>query len=170
MTPDDRSPYLRPIRLPLIGACLLLVWDAVVSGSFLSSTLICPIWFLFSLIKAIAQRPGWKLGLSRVLVPVITLGFVFSYAALQSRIATANAERIITACEEFRRVFGRYPSRLEELTAQYLRSVPRAKYSLMYGDFRYWDPEGRRRLMWTIVPPFGRQVYDFEHREWHAFD
>lgn len=170
MEQDDRISYLRRIRGSLVGAFVLLAWDAVVSGSFMASILVCPVWCVVSLVKAVIQRPGWKIGLSRILVPALTLGLVLGNAALQSRIAGANAQRIIGACEQFRVANGRYPSQLKELEPRYLGSLPRAKYSLVFGEFRYWSFEGKHRLMWVAIPPFGRRIYDFERREWGSLD
>jgi hypothetical protein len=76
------------------------------------------------------------------------------------------------ACEQFRLANGRYPDQLDELVPKHLRSIPQAKYSLVYGDFRYWNMEGKPRLMWTVILPFGRKIYNFERREWgfHRLD
>jgi hypothetical protein len=158
------------IRGSLVGASLLLAWDAVLSGGFVLSILVSPVWFLVSLAKAIIQRPGWRVGLTRILVPVLTLGLVLGNAAMQTRIASANAKRIIEACEQFRIANGRYPSTLDELKPGYLASVPRAKYSLMFGNFWYWSLDGKTRLMWVVIPPFGRKIYDFEGRKWGSLD
>jgi hypothetical protein len=40
----------------------------------------------------------------------------------------------------------------------------------MFGDFRYWSPEGKPRLMWTEIPPFGRKIYNFEGGKWGSLD
>jgi hypothetical protein len=134
------------------------------------SAIVCPIWFLISLVKAIKKRPGWKVGLSKIMIPVLTLAIVGGNAALQFKIANANAERIITACEQFRAATGKYPDDLDQLVPKYLSSVPRAKYALSFDGFRYSNRDGNQHLMWTAVPPFGREVYDFESRKWRSVD
>jgi hypothetical protein len=144
----------------------LVAFDAVFSGSVMASALVCPIWFLVSLVKSIKRHPGWKVGLSRIVIPILTLAIVVGNDALQSRIADANAERIIVACEQFRAVTGNYPDQLDELVPKYLSSIPRAKYALTSGDFRYWNRDGNHQLMWDKIPPFGRKIYDFELRKW----
>jgi hypothetical protein len=164
MTSDHQAPYLRPIRASLIGAFLLLAFDALY-GTFLSAG-ICPIWFLVSLVKAIKKRPGWVIGLSRIVIPVLALTIVAGNAALQSKIANANAERIIAACEQFRAATGKYPDQLDELVPKYLNSIPRARYALMFSDFRYRNLDGNHQLLWDERPPFGRRIYDLEHRKW----
>jgi len=166
MTHDDCAYSLRRIRGSLVGAAVLLAWEAALSGSFLVSILVCPVWCLVSLVKNVIWRPGWRVALSRTVVPALTLGLVLSNAALQSRIAHANAERIIKACEQFSAANGRYPSKLDELVPGYLPAVPRAKYCLMDCDFWYLEYKDRHTLMWVAIPFFSRPYYDFEERRW----
>ena len=163
-TSNNQASYFRLIRWSLIGASTLLVFDALF-GSFISAG-VCPIWFLVSFVKAIKKRPGWGIGLSRIVIPVLTLAIVGCNANIQSKIASANAERIIVACDQFRAATGEYPDHLDEIVPTYLSSIPRAKYALMFSDFRYWNLEGSHLLMWDKNPPFGRMIYDFERREW----
>jgi hypothetical protein len=165
MTSDNHVSYLRLIRGSLVGASVLLVFDVALYGSFISA-MVCPIWFLVSLVKGIKKRPGWVVGLSTITIPVLTLAIVTGNAALQSNIANANAERIILACEQFRTATGKYPDQLAELVPKYLSSVPRAKYALTFSDFRYRNQEGNHLLMWDKSPPFGRRIFDFENRKW----
>jgi hypothetical protein len=146
----------------------LLAFDAVY-GSFISAG-VCPIWFLVSLVKAIKKRPGWVIGGSRIMIPILTFAIVAGNATLQSRIAFTNAERIIVACEQFRVATGKYPEHLDELVPRYLHSIPRAKYNLAFSDFRYWNHDGNRQLMWTEIPPFGRKIYNFERQTWRYLD
>ncbi|MHB1037554.1 MAG: hypothetical protein ACYC35_22030 [Pirellulales bacterium] len=160
--------HQRGIRVSLAIACLLLAWDVAETGSFLMSLLFCPIWFLASVLKNAIQRPGWRLAFLRIAVPVLTLGLVFANDAIQHRVAEANASRIIAACEEFHAANGRFPESLDELVPRYMPSVPRAKYCHLYGEFVYFN--GTPRLMWYVVPPYGRKDYDFETRRWGYLD
>jgi hypothetical protein len=160
----------RGIRVSIGGAFVLLAWDAAFTGSFGLSFLVCPIWFLVSILKNPIQRPGWRLALLRTAIPALTLGLVLANNAVQFRIAEANAPRIIAACEEFHAANGRFPQTLDELVPRYMRSIPRAKYCLEFGEFRYWDLDGHPILVWYVVPPFGRKIYDFENRRWNYID
>lgn len=163
-TPDNETSYLRLIRGSIIGAFVVLALD-VFYGTFISAG-VCPVWFLVSLVKAIKKRPGWRIGLSRVVIPVLIFAIVGGNAAIQSKLANANAERIIAACEQFRTATGKYPDQMEELVPKYLSSIPRAKYSFAFNEFRYRNLAGNHLLMWDERPPYGRKIYDFEQRKW----
>jgi len=165
---ENQASYLRQIRGSIIGAFVLLAFDAIY-GSVVSAG-ICPIWFLVSLVKAIKKRPGWGVGLARIMIPVLVLAIVVGNSNLQIKIASANAERIIVACEQFRAATGKYPDKLTELVPKYLSAVPPAKYSLTSSDFRYWISGENHELMWTKNPPFGRMIYNFESRKWRYLD
>jgi hypothetical protein len=164
MTSNNQASYLRTIRKSLITAFVLLSFD-VLNGTFITAG-ICPIWFIVSLVKAVKNRPGWVIGLSRIAIPVLMLVIVGGNARIQAKIANANAERIIAACEQFRAATGKYPDQLEELVPKYLSSIPRAKYNLMFSNFRYWNLDGNHQLLWDENPPFGIRIYDLELRKW----
>jgi hypothetical protein len=154
----------------IIGALVLLAWDAGLFGSYILSMLFCPIWFLVSILKNSIQRPGWTIALARIAIPPLTLALVLANNALQWRIADANAAQVVTACEEFHAVTGTFPKTLDELVPRYQPSVLRAKYCLDFGEFRYWNNEGHAMLVWYAVPPFGRRVYNFRERRWGYLD
>jgi hypothetical protein len=161
---------LREIRVALVGAGVLLVADGVVYGSFLLSAVVCPTWFLAVAARAIIRREDWRLSIARVAVPLITLGIVLGNAALQSRIARANAERIIDAVTRYRAAHGSYPRAIDALAPRFLDSVPRAKYALAFATFKYFEFRGEHTLMWVSVPPFGRPYYSFEKARWGYLD
>lgn len=147
----------------------LLFFDVIFSGSFLWSFLDCPIWFLVSILKNAIQHPGWRLALLRIAIPALTLGLVSANDAFQYGIGKANAPRIIAACEEFHAANGKFPKTLDELVPRYMPSIPRAKYCLVWGDFLYMN-YGHPMLVWYVVPPHGRKIYDFEDRRWNYLD
>ena len=47
------------IKRSLGIAAVVLFWDVAYEGFYTFSVLICPPWFLISLVKNIIQRPGW---------------------------------------------------------------------------------------------------------------
>ncbi|MEN6457478.1 MAG: hypothetical protein ABFC63_00985 [Thermoguttaceae bacterium] len=170
---DRPARNMRPrrgIQRSVCGALALIAWDAGLGGTFLMSALVCPIWFLISIQKNLIERPGWRVALLRIAIPALTLGLVLANNAVQYRIAKMNAPRIISACEQFHAANGTFPKTLNELIPQYLPSIPRAKYCLMWGDFLYWNCDENPILVWYVVPPFGRKIYGFKDRRWGYLD
>jgi hypothetical protein len=158
----------RGIRVSVGTALALVALDAVLNGTYTLSVIVCPIWFLLSIAKSASNRPGWKLALLRAAIPALTLGLVLTNDTVQSRMAKANAAKIIRACDAFHGANGRYPKALCELVPKYMPSVPHAKYCLAFGEFLYSHEQPM--LMWYATPPFGREVYNFEERGWSYID
>lgn len=158
----------RGILMSIVAALALVALDVVLSGTYTLSVIVCPIWLLLTVVKSASNRPGWKRALLTIAIPALTLGLVLTNYALQSKIAEANAAKIISACEAFHAANGTYPKNLAELVPKYMRSVPRAKYCLTFGAFLYFD--GNPMLFWYTVPPFGRKIYYFEERRWYYLD
>ena len=165
-----KTAHRSGIRGSIIGVFILLFWDAAISGSYVMSILVCPIWFIVSILKNAIQRPGWRVALIRIAIPPLTLALVLANDSLQYKIGKANAPRIIAACEQFHSANGRYPKTLNELVPQYLPSIPRAKYCLMLGEFMYWNFDEEPMLVWYVVPPYGRKTYTFNDQRWGYLD
>jgi hypothetical protein len=149
-------------------AAAVLFWDVANEGCYGFSLLICPPWFLISFVKNIMQRSGWAIALLRVSMPLLTFAIAFGNGNLQWKVSDANAQRVITACEEFRVVNGRHPSELDELVPKYLTSVPPAKHCMM-GVFSYRNSDGHCTLWWTRYG-FYRRIYDFDEKRWSNLD
>ncbi|NDD30512.1 MAG: hypothetical protein EB084_19815 [Proteobacteria bacterium] len=101
-----------------------------------------------------------------LLVPVATFGF----NAYNNQLAQTRAQQVIAACEDYRAANGRYPRSLSDLVPRYFPEVPRAKIGGMYGSFMYITGEKSTLLIWTVVPPFYRFVWNFEEKRWGHFD
>jgi hypothetical protein len=162
--------FFRGIKRSVVAAAVLLAWDGALYGSFVMSWIFCPIWFLVSLLKNAIERPGWGLALVRIGIPALTLGLVRANNAVQLGVAEANAQRVVAACEEYHAANGRFPKNLDELVPQYMNSVPFAKYCLgPPGRFAYYN-SGTPMLVWQVVPPYYRRIYDFHTRSWSYLD
>jgi hypothetical protein len=157
------------IRGTLICSLVVVFLDVIVDGSYIFAALVCPIWFVAALVRAIARRPSLTVAAARILVPVVTGLVIIANSSLQGKIAMSNAARVIEACEEYRGINGAYPERLSELVPRYLSSVPRAKCCLLFGEFWYFGSPGHI-LLWHELPPFGRRVYTFETGKWGYLD
>jgi hypothetical protein len=160
---------LTAIRGTLICALVLVLLDVGVNGSYLSSALVCPIWFLAAVVRAIVRRPRLGVAAARVLIPLVTLLLVIVNSSVQKRIAMANAARVIQACEQYRQANGAYPARLSDVVPRYLSSIPKAKYCCAFNEFTYFGSPVHL-LLWCEVPPFGRRVYNFETGNWKYLD
>lgn len=97
---------------------------------------------------------------------------VATVTALRFHTATAqtHAEQVIEACRAYAKRNGKLPDRLTELVPEFLPAVPRAKYTLQWGEFTYWTSEDAHTLMYVALPPFGRRLYHFEQDRWGQLD
>ncbi len=158
------------IRGTLICALVVLFLDVVLDGCYLFSALVCPIWFLASVVRAIARYPGRGVAAARVIIPVATGLLVVANYSVQERIAMASAARVIQACERYREANGAYPEQLNALVPCYLNSIPRAKNCCSSNKFLYVASPEQHTLFWYKFPPFGRMVYTLETGRWHYLD
>ncbi len=165
----DVRGFYRSVRGSIGAAAILLAFDVGFCGSTLMSTIFCPIWILVSLLKNAIHRPGWGLALVRILIPALTLGIVYANDAFQLRVAEANAQRVVAACEEYHAANDSFPRNLDVLVPQYMNSVPVAKYCL--GPWsRFYYSSRSSMLFWHVVPPHDRKIYNFETRRWSYLD
>jgi hypothetical protein len=98
---------------------------------------------------------------------------VTAFAAMQFHLATAqhHAADVIAACQAYQVRHGMLPATLQQLVPEFLPAVPRAKYTLAYGEFTYWaSSEKDHTLMYVALPPFGRRLYHFEQGVWTQLD
>lgn len=168
-TLSDWRPVVAASRLSLLAAALILCFDIVGDGSYMLSSLACPIWLPASAVKNLIGRPGWRVALFRIAIPALTLAVSMGNTALQWQIAETNAARIIKAVDAFHGAHGRYPKTLDELVPKYLPSVPPAKYC-MSGAFRYFNEPGSYcMLVWSKFG-FYRKIYHFDEKRWGAVD
>ena len=79
-----------------------------------------------------------------------------------------NAQRVISACESYRRQDGKLPDRLEELVPEFLSDVPPSRYTVLFNHFWYFPDAGL--LGYVVFPPFGRRTYNFNTAQWNYLD
>lgn len=166
-------------RRTIVVLGLLFLADSLVVGQGLLSLLAAVAGL--ALLAAGALWAGLRrqgaLARSRLLRAALYLGLGLATAgALRLHTATArgNAETVIAACQRYRAAHGRFPERLEELVPGQLPRVPRARYTLLWGEFSYWStgtPEApAHALAYVALPPFGRRVYQLEQGAWGRLD
>jgi hypothetical protein len=171
------GPSLRRTALVLAAIYLL---DPVMVGQGLWSLLIAVVGLVVLLVAAIwaTVRGARSRARSRLLrAGMYLLLGVAAVATQAAHLATARsrAEQVISACKAYQAQHGAYPDRLEDLVPAYLRAIPRAKYTLAWGRFTYWNlssaEEGPHHvLMYVAMPPFGRRLYHLEEERWSALD
>ena len=88
------------------------------------------------LIRSRAARAGMYLLLG--IATVSTMRF-------HSATAQTHAAQVIDACRAYQARHGTLPDRLDSLVPEFLAAVPRAKYTLQWGESRTGRP-GRRRI------------------------
>ena len=167
--PSSKRLWSSWIAGSLCIAAVVLFWDVGNEGCYILSLVVCPLWFLISFFKNVIQRPGWRIAIPRLSMPLLTFAIAFGNGNLQWKISDANAERVIKACDEFRVANGRYPGNLDELVPKYLSSVPPAKYCLIRGNFWYVNRDGYCVLWWTRYG-FYRRFYNFDEKRWSNLD
>jgi hypothetical protein len=175
MVGDAQPPRLLRTTVAL---ALLFLADLGYSGQGLFSLLVAggglgllTMGALWAAIRGAAPR---LLARSRAMrAGVFLLLGVATVATQRFHTATAqnHAAQIIEACRAYQTRRGKLPDRLEELVPEFLPAVPRAKYTLQWGEFTYWASENRSHtLMYVAFPPFGRRLYHFEEARWSQLD
>jgi len=75
-------------------------------------------------------------------------GVIYGAAFLNQGKAVRGAERVAAACEAYKAKNGAYPETISKLTPEYLKSVPWAKFTIMWGHYRLKDD----RVMYVLDP------------------
>src|SRR5208337_1546409 len=76
--PNPRPPitqkqkgFLIAARGSLMGAAILIFFDAALDGSYLMSVLVCPVWFFVSVVKNAIQRQEPGIVLFRIAIQAL---------------------------------------------------------------------------------------------------
>lgn len=160
------------VRSVMWGA-LWVALDGFVVGT-ITASLVCAGYALFYALPCALtarenkERRNYYLMRAGVfaLVPVLVVLAMWMNLSIGER----NADTVVAAIGKFRVEQRRYPKSLQELTPRYLPEIPRTSIAIMDQGFRYLPAGDKATLMYVTVPPFGRRVYDFDQRRWHALD
>ena len=130
------------------------------------------IWFipkaLFSLL--IKNKEKAKKYALRSAVYFLTVAAMIFGLYLNNQLAEQRSKIVIAALDNYKAQNGRFPDKLEELVPKFLPKIPLAKINV-YGSFRYYVfAEDRHTLMYVVVPPFGRKLYNLEKKSWSQLD
>lgn len=171
-TADAAKPPSTGFKKTLIGAALLFFVDAIcmnqggISAIFGLAILFVAIpMALFGRDRALRS---YKLKKSAIWLVAVAGVFASNWASNQ--MASHRANDVVAAVKAYHQQHGAYPKRLDDLVPAFLPSVPRAKYVLAFGEFKYLYHEARPTLFYVAFPPFGRPTFSFERNEWGYID
>jgi len=103
MPAADARRFYRSIRGSLGAAVAVLTLDVGFLGSILFSTVLCPLWILVSLVRSSLYGPNASLFLTQIAIPMATFLLVLANDAFQRGVAERNSEKVVAACESYRR-------------------------------------------------------------------
>jgi hypothetical protein len=176
-TPAGASPPPnrgeRRLRNVVIIAVVCVLLDLFLVGPLISVLLVlfALAYYLPRTLVAWRDRPAMRLRFLKF-VAVFGMGVAtFWLLSADARQGHERAQPVIAALDRFKADRGAYPERLENLVPAYLPAVPKARLMPAASRFFYMRrSDGGATLMYVMIPPFDRAVYDLEKRQWHEID
>lgn len=156
------------IKRVLLCAAAIFVVDAIVVNQ--GAIAICvALWMLFGALPLTSRAKyagvrGERLRNIGVYVTGCVL--VLVYNSVNNDIANERAETVVKAIKAYHAKYQRYPETLTEIAPEFIAEIPRAKYTVLSGDFRYQPLGGKPMLYYQVMPPFGTRMYSFDSGEW----
>ncbi|NGZ29211.1 MAG: hypothetical protein G8345_20280 [Magnetococcales bacterium] len=160
---DDQPPSLQPFW---IGAAVLVVVDGFVFNQGLLAVFV-GLWAMFSLLVSKLHKPDhprYAMQRGLILLGAALLVVVCNFG--NNRLAMARAGDIIGGVVQFQAKHGRYPASLQELTPEFLPSIPGAKIILFFNAFEYSLRGEEAYLAYKNFPPMGTSTYLFSEKRW----
>jgi hypothetical protein len=166
---------LRALLGTIVFAACVYVFDALVVGQGVIGVVVFSIALVAGGIKTLiaAHRKDQaqvRLRAARIGVYFVMALAIFATIYINNRIAAHRAEAVIAACRRYQAKYHLLPGQLRELVPEFLPNVPKAKYTLDFGDFVYSSTQESHRLSYTVFPPFLRTSYSFEANRWTTRD
>ena len=161
-------------RTVIIAVCLYL-FDGLVVGQGVLGVFVFLVVFLAGGIRILIATRKKDPILVRFHAARVGIYFLMAVAILatiyvNNRIASRRADHVIAVCRHYEAKYHRLPDSLQEVVPEFLPSIPRAKYTLLYGDFSYFvSDEKKHYLYYVAFPPFARAMYSFESNRWSTF-
>lgn len=163
----------KTLKKTLITAICLFLIDAFLinQGTIAILVLLFVVfWLTPKCIFRWFKKQSVKLQLYQYLIYSLMVISVGGANFLNNKFAKSRADQIIAAVEKFYAVNNRYPMKLNELAPDYIKAIPRAKYTLYSNKFSYDNLEGDPFIYYVNVPPFGRTTYHFNQKKWGYID
>jgi hypothetical protein len=166
--------WVRELRFTWFWILFLTVIPSALYGAVIFSGMVLMVAVLIGVPSAvIAQffakdsKNGWRRLVVMVLVPVLTIVFVFQV----DRLIPENATPISKAIESFRLETGHYPDSLEMIIPKHLAKIPDVRLSFIQPQVTYRVTDGKPYL---AIPSaagdaFAIYEYDFETKAWKHY-
>jgi hypothetical protein len=160
------------LRKTIIIAACLYAFDGLIVGQGVLGVFVFLVVFLaggIRILMAVRRKEHAlvRLHAARVGIYCLMAAAIIATIYVNNRIASRQAERVIAACRQYEAKFHRLPDSLQEVVPEFLPGIPRAKYTLLYGDFAYFvSDEKKHHLYYVAFPPFARAIYSFESNRW----
>ena len=166
------APKVRSLPQALAVAAVLVLVDAFLMNQGVISVVIgiglvligLPRTFLpkFAAVRSQRLRNLGVYFAAVIVVIILNLG--------NNRLAASRGDELVAAVKAFHTKHSQYPDSLDALVPEFIESVPRAKYTLQYGNFEYHKTGEDALLYYTALPPFGRPIYNFSRGAWGYLD
>jgi hypothetical protein len=170
----DKGSLWQSVRVSVFLAICLFIIDAFLLGTVAIAALATPVivlWMLPKTLFALNRKDELLIRSMKTCVYTIMVVAVIAAYVGNDRMARNGAEEIVAAVNQYKGDLKQYPVSLNELTPKYLGHIPRAKYTLNYGEYYYrLNEHGQATLMYHVLPPFKRRVYRFAHQNWITID
>ncbi len=137
--------------------------DAISVGLLLFATLLGT---AFVLLRA-AYKKQWPLLWTRFQQVLICGACLFAageYDNWNTRVADRHAALIIEACNRYHAKYQRWPERLEQVTPEFLPSIPPARYTVLFAKYSYNGFS--HTLGYDSLPLMVSKRYSFEKNSW----
>ena len=170
---ESEESRRKTLRYTVATAACLLILDTFIFGSPTLAILTLAaivFWMKPRALAGLRRRELFELRAIQLAVCVVVVVASLSAYSANNHLATDRAEEVISAVDKFHSRHEHYPPSLKELVPEYVKEVPRAKYTLLFGSFYYGDSEGAPYLMYYGWLPFERRYYRFASKTWTAAD
>jgi hypothetical protein len=173
---SSRSAAPRNLLVHAVAAILLYGVDALVFSQGVIAGIVTFVMVALGTIHGARRLIGghrhFRHGLSIIVIYGVMMASVVVTIRVNNRLARRRADGIVAALKLYKSMTGDYPVRLTELVPDYMPAVPQAKYTLMFNEFTYHYDRTKHEgfLMYTALPPFGRQTYWLDTDTWGYLD
>ncbi|MFZ5897523.1 MAG: hypothetical protein ACOY0T_41120 [Myxococcota bacterium] len=156
------------VHLVAIGALFSL--DVFALGIGVCTLLVAYVMLVVGVIKLVrgcfGDRKLIRHGALIVALHATIVALTNATVSWQQRMADERAAAIVLALKSYKAQHAACPSTLGALVPEYLPEIPRAKYTLAFGDFEYRHERHSGQLSYTRLPPFSRATFYCDTESW----